>query len=125
MAFLIFFVRAMFELLVDYWRPGPIMSVVQIWGVVGFVAGIAQWFVLRRRVHQSGWWVLASTVGGLVGGSVVKGVLMLLKEDGRALWGDALLVSTMNVSGAMGAAVVGAITGFVLILLLRHPVPEA
>jgi len=40
-------------------------------GLVGFAAfgasvGIAQWFVLRRKVSRAGWWVLASTVGVVV-----------------------------------------------------------
>ena len=42
--------------------------------VGGFVAGAIQWLVLRQQVYRTGWWVLASTVGGAmafaVGGAV-------------------------------------------------------
>ncbi len=33
--------------------------------VLGIAVGILQWFILRRRVSVTGWWVLASAVGGL------------------------------------------------------------
>ena len=49
---------------------GAIEAVVILWGVVGCVTGVAQWFILRRRVYQAGWWVLASTVGGVVAARV-------------------------------------------------------
>jgi hypothetical protein len=38
--------------------------------VVGALIGIAQWLVLRRHISQAGWWVLASTAGGAMGGAV-------------------------------------------------------
>ena len=35
-----------------------------VFGVVGgVVAGTTQWIILRRRIHRSGRWVLASVVG--------------------------------------------------------------
>ena len=37
-------------------------------GLFGTVAGVLQWLVLRRHVARAGWWVLASTVGWIVGG---------------------------------------------------------
>ena len=53
---------------------------------------------MRKRVNRSGWWILASAVGGVVGGALV--------------W-------------AMGWAAGGAVTGFALAKLLRHPIPKA
>ena len=64
----------------------------------------------RKRVHRAGWWVLATAVGwGVV--SVVS-------------LGQNFVVFPVSVAVAVGIGV-GAITGLVLILLLRHPVPEA
>ena len=63
--------------------------------------GVLQWLVLRRQVARAGWWVLASTVGWIVGG-LVSGI-----TDTAAGW-------------AVLGAVYGAITGAVLVWLLRH-----
>jgi hypothetical protein len=72
-----------------------------VWIVRGAVVGIAQWVVLRKRVHRSGWWVLASTVGWAVG-----------------------MVGAGAVGYAVSGAIAGTITGYVLTQLLRHPIPE-
>lgn len=60
---------------------GPVAEAVDLavgqavgWAVFGAMVGIAQWSVLRKRVRRSGWWILASTVGWVVGGVVVVGV---------------------------------------------------
>jgi hypothetical protein len=71
----------------------------------GTVLGVVQWLVLRRRVAQAGWWVLASTVGWVVGG-FLSGAF----EGGVAGW------TTIG-------AVYGAITGAALVWLLRHQSP--
>ena len=59
--------------------------------VVGASTGTAQWLVLQRKVPQSGWWVLASTVGLAVGIAVVPVVLDAVKDG---------LVYGMVVAGA-------------------------
>ena len=72
-----------------------------VFAVFGASVGIAQWLVLRRwQVSRAGWWVLASTVGFAVTGVVVEAVFVSL-------------------------AGYGAITGGVLVWLLRQPRPEA
>ena len=35
--------------------------------VFGTAVGIAQWLILRREVHWSGWWIVASIVGWTTG----------------------------------------------------------
>ena len=64
--------------------------------ILGLVVGFAQWLVLRHLVYNAGWWIAASTFGWTIG---LMGVL-----------GDTLI----------GAAV-GAVTGFALDILIRHP----
>ena len=65
--------------------------------VFGTVVGLLQWLVLRRQIPRSGWWVLASTVGWVVG----------------------LPLGDLNGPPGLGAAY-GAITGAALVWLLRQ-----
>ena len=74
----------------------------------GAVLGVLQWLVLRRQVAMSGWWVLASTVGWVVGDPVCSS-----------------LIGFGTLSWVVFGAVYGAITGLVLVWLLRQPVPAA
>ena len=65
--------------------------------VFGTVAGIFQWLVLRGQVPKAGWWVLASTVGWVVG------------------------MPLGDIAGPPGlGAAYGAITATALVLLLRQ-----
>jgi hypothetical protein len=66
-------------------------------GLFGTVVGALQWLVLRGQVPRAGWWVLASTVGWVVG-MPLGGIFGWL---------------------ALGAAY-GAITGAALVWLLRQ-----
>ena len=73
----------------------------------GTVLGVPQWLVLRRQVARASWWVLASTVGWVVGGflsGAFEGGVV-----GRAVIG----------------AVYGAITGAVLVRLLGQRSPSS
>ena len=83
----------------------------------GTVLGVLQWLVLRQQVARAGWWVLASTVGWPVsigvGGIGVQAV--------RAVTD----VTLPAVTAALIPAIYGAITGSVLVWLLRQPVPAA
>jgi len=84
--------------------------------MVGGVAGIMQWFVLRRWVYRAGWWILANIVGwttGFVAGPVVV----------AALWTSGVLATVMG--GVILGAVPGAITGMTLVWLSRHSFPGA
>ena len=83
-------------------NPGKDVGWVAGAGLYGAVVGGLQWLVLRRRVARAGWWVLASTVGWVVGG-LVSGI-----TDTAAGW-------------AVLGAVYGAITGAALVWLLRRP----
>ena len=84
--------------------------------VLGIVLGlasmvIAQWLVLRRQVSRAGWWLLVPIVGLVVGSfadAVLRGVL------------GADAVVGVYFSKFMGIAVYGAITGGVMVWLLRQ-----
>jgi hypothetical protein len=66
--------------------------------VLGPVVGLAQWLILRRLVHWSGWWIVMSTMAWITGLTLLPGLLA---------------------TGAM----VGALTGLAIMLLFRYPKP--
>ena len=76
--------------------------------VGGIVTGLLQWLVLRRQVAWAGWWILASTVGWIVGGAV-SGIVPVNNPVGWSVIG----------------AVYGAITGMALVWLLRRRISLA
>jgi len=93
---------------------GDVVGLGVFGAVTGTSLGIAQWLVLRRQVARAGWWVLVNTVYFTVYFAVGRAV-------GKA-------VADLDGSGALGifvgVAVYGAITGGVLVWLLRQPVTE-
>ena len=46
------------------------LAPVGIFAVIGGVAGIMQWLLLRDHIPQAGWWVVASAVGWALAGAV-------------------------------------------------------
>ena len=66
--------------------------------ILGCTVGTAQWLVLRREVHWNGWWLIINVVAWTTGMALLPGLLS---------------------TGAM----VGAITGIALGLLLQYPKP--
>lgn len=118
---------------------------------IGAVVGIMQWMVLRTLFRQAGWWILASSVGWAAGyamisilfpsesivlpGAVIGATmgamqwLVLRRWVYRAAWWIVISSLSWTIGPILGApfvgAVVGAVTGFALELLLRHPRPKA
>jgi len=92
---------------------GALLSFTGIVALGGAVTGTLQWLVLRGQFSRAGWWVLASTVGWGLGGSVL----------GAFPWGVG--DTDARVALVVTAAVLGAVTGGVLVWLLRQPIPEA
>ncbi len=87
--------------------------------VAGASIGTAQSLVLRRQVSQTGWWVLASSVGLAVGFAVALAVLAAVGLAGGS-----------HFSGGAGAlvlfgAVAGASVGIAQWLVLRRHIPGA
>lgn len=76
--------------------------------LIGAVAGLAQWLVLRRWAPRAGWWALASVLGWglvrLIAGEVFTSLLELL------------------IIGAVPAAVTGLALWWLLIHLPQHEI---
>ena len=75
-------------------------------GLFGTVLGTLQWVALRRYVTGAGWWVVASTLGWILGGPAT------------ALVGP---TGAEHVGWAVHGTVYGVVTGSVLVWLLRRP----
>jgi len=75
----------------------------------GTLAGVFQWFFLRRQISRAGWWVLASAVGWSLGAVV---------------WFSSWFrfLGILNAIGLFFVIIMGAVTGGALVWLLRQPV---
>jgi cytosine/uracil/thiamine/allantoin permease len=82
--------------------------------VLGAVIGAAQWLVLRRRLRTAAWWIVAST-SAYAAATVVPSIAAL----GALVGSSAAVIADRFVYGA----VVGSITGFALLWLLRRQRP--
>ncbi len=80
---------------------------------LGLVIGIAQWWVLRRHLSKAGWWIFASTASWSVGGGAAWAIGLRFFE-----W--IKIVSDYAILGA----IVGIITGLVLLLMMTVPAKE-
>jgi hypothetical protein len=66
--------------------------------VLGAATGIAQWFILRRELYWSPWWIIINIVAWTTGMAYLPGLIMT-------------------------GVTVGVLTGFALVLLMRFPKP--
>ena len=89
-------------------------------GLLGTVLGVLQWMILRGQVSGAAWWVLASTVGWIAGG---PGIGIVGATAGAAAAAALGLPADPAVSWTALGAVYGAITGVVLVRLLRARAP--
>ena len=102
------------------WSANPVRVVGGLagMGLFGTVLGALHWLVLRRRVARAGWWVLASGVGWVTGapvGAVLGGGL-----SAALGWSGSGAIDWALTWAGVGA-IYGAITGRVLVWLLRRP----
>ena len=79
-------------------------------GLFGTVLGTLQWVALRRYVTGAGWWVVASTLGWVLGGPAT--VIVGPTRAGYVGW-------------AVLGTVYGVVTGSMLVWLLRQPAPTS
>jgi len=88
----------------------------------GLGAGIVQWLALRRQVSPAGWWVPTSMLGLAIGGGAGVAVIGPFAEALDAtLSGVPAFAIALALLGTIAGGVGGAITGGVLVWLLRQP----
>ena len=68
------------RIMVDEWSTF-IAIIVTFGAILGFVIGLMQWTVLNRRVAESIWWIIGSTLSSVVGSGVGFYVAHLLSKD--------------------------------------------
>lgn len=91
-------------------------GVVIIGAWVGSVVGLAQWFILRTRLRRAAWWIPANALAWAIGILVsFLGVGMIAPAQEWSL----RRVLTEAATGMLSGAVIGALTGIVLIWLLK------
>lgn len=54
--------------------------------VLAIMLGLCQWFVLRTRISKSGWWILATAAGLLVGIALAGGVVQAIRHITGRQW---------------------------------------
>ncbi len=84
--------------------------------LLGPICGIWQWTILRTQTARSGWWIFTQIFSWLV----MFGVAVLISVSAASIFGG-IMDDYLPLSYALGGAALGAITGAVLIWLLRNP----
>ncbi|MBW4635016.1 MAG: serine/threonine protein kinase [Iphinoe sp. HA4291-MV1] len=116
----------------DSWRLATVLSFILSYLVL-LPLGIMQWLVLRRQVLHAGWWILGSIVGvvlGYVVGDFASDIVYAIVSNAGVkipttpTLDDWRWIVIYAIGIAVGGAIYGAITGRVLIWLLRHPVSK-
>jgi hypothetical protein len=95
--------------------------------MVGVVGGLAQRRIMSLRVRRAGWWVVASGVGFAVSAFIVVGIpgLFNFYDTLYTAKGETVAdVIILAMWGVFGGLLAGAITGALLVRLLR-PAAEA
>jgi hypothetical protein len=82
--------------------------------------GTAQWWVMRRQVRRSGWWILTTAGAWAIGLAVFTGVSSPLWQPGQPAW-ELVLIGMLG--GVLMAATVAALTGWAFVRL-TGPVVE-
>ena len=105
---------------------GPLQSVLAYsvaGGFVGLLVGLMQWRVLRRRISQSGAWVVASAAGLGIAGGAGYGLAVLIFGYSRDL--EDLASPAAIVGWTLVTACGGAIAGLLQWRVLRSQVRQA
>jgi hypothetical protein len=76
--------------------------------VLGLMLGLLQGLVLRNRFQRSGWWILATPVGMLVGVAVSAGIVQFIHRFGTREWDWRYLPGLLLIYGLIGFCMAGA-----------------
>lgn len=93
--------------------------------LAGAVIGLMQWLVLRRQLTSAGWWILASTIGWLVGGLATEVVGEAYNRMSDHLSEHAALAVAHTAPNTVGGILCGIVTGVSLAMLSRKPKSHA
>lgn len=91
--------------------------------MLGLVIGLFQWLVLRGKVKDASWWIVINIVGFAVGLPLAAGIGL---NAGSAFYANRFAQSglspyiPLSETGAVAGSIIGGITGFGLLWLLRH-----
>ena len=102
--------------------PGFVVVNIVFGALLGAVIGTAQWRFLRDRVYRASRWVWATAMSWGVGWGLGWSLFALIARR-MQLSGDFVMFPTI-MAVAVGITV-SAITGYVLNLLLRHPITSS
>ena len=98
----------------EYRGKGFVVAILLGVVMTGAAVGVIQWLVLRREVSGAGWWVLASTVGWVMGTAAAGlGILLVGLQEFSP-------VSASLVFSVMVGAVVGVLQWLILRRQLRR-----
>jgi len=91
------------------------------------VLGTFQWRTLRKYLQSAAWWIPANLVGWGVGWYTADTIITSLLSGLPSPDGPAILASAffLYVEVNMATVIANAVTGLVLLWLLRQPRPEA
>jgi hypothetical protein len=94
-------------------------SVMPVGMLVGAAIGAAQWLILRRRYEDSGWWLLANTLGWALGTMSAFTWMVRCPQPESA----AALAVLGTTAGLIAGLVTGGVTGLGLVAIVTRPKP--
>jgi hypothetical protein len=109
-----YWVGASLTEIASFTGTGLIPSFALSFVLLGPVCGILQWIILRAQVRRAGWWALAQTMSWLV----LFAVTEIVAYGSAAIFGG-FVDLYLPMSYIIGGAALGALSGVVLIRLLR------
>jgi hypothetical protein len=94
-----------FNLQAGLWSSGIYLT------VRGAVLGASQWLILKQWRTKAGWWVLGNAIGWMLGSTLLD------------LFIPSITTSAPIISDLISVAIAGAVTGAVMVWILRQPTP--
>ena len=95
------------------WAVGDGSDGVRTGATLGAAVGVAQWLFLRQHFAKAGWWIPASIAGWTVGAVA-----------GLSIVGDCAEFVRCFIGWASYGAIIGAVTGLVLLWLMTRPISQ-